>query len=88
MAIHRVDLGDVQAEDWHDQGVDAGHAGYKYCATLREAKRAVAEMKRTTRDDPYVYLMLDPSIESRPTPRNKREWVALLNEWGSHNENG
>ena len=39
MAIHRVDLGDVQAEDWHDQGVDAGHAGYEYCATLREAKR-------------------------------------------------
>ena len=76
MAIYRVDCG--RDED--------GHAGYEYCATLRGAKRVVAEIKRTIRDDPHAYLMLDP-IESRPTPRSKREWVALLNEWGSHNEN-
>ena len=78
MAIYRVDCG-------HD---DDGHAGYEYCATLRAAKRVVAVVKRATRDDPSLFLDVEPSIESRPTPRNKREWGALLNEGGSHNENG
>lgn len=77
MAIHRVDYG--RSED--------GHAGYEYYATLRAAKRVVAAIKRMARESPSLFDS-EPSIESRPTPRNKREWVALLNEWGSHNENG
>ena len=77
MAIYRVDCG-------RD---DDGHAGYEYCATLREAKRVVAVINRMVRDSPSLFD-IEPSIESRPTPCNKREWVALLNEWGSHNENG
>ena len=78
MAIYRVDCGND----------DDGHTGYEYCATLREAKRVVAVVKKMARESPSLFVDLEPSIESRPTPRNKREWVALLNEWGSHNENG
>jgi|TARA_A100001391_G_C4963818_1_gene250728 hypothetical protein len=78
MAIYRVDCG-------HD---DDGHMGYEYYATLRAAKRVVAAIKRRGRDNPSLFLAVEPSIESRPTPRNKREWVALLNDWGSHKENG
>jgi hypothetical protein len=77
MAIYRVDYG-------HDRD---GHFGYEYHATLREAKRVVAAIKRVARDEPGVCLSIGPSIVTRPTPRNKREVLALLNDWGSHNEN-
>ena len=78
MAIYRVDFGSS----------DDGHVGYEYYATLREAKRVVAAIKRMARDDPSICIEIEPSIVNRPTPRNKREWVALLNDWGSHNNNG
>jgi len=78
MAIYRVDYG--HSED--------GHVGYEYYATLREAKRVVAAIKRVARDEPSICIEIEPSIVTRPTPRNKREVLALLNDWGSHRENG
>ena len=58
---------------------DDGHCGYSYHTSKRKAKQALAK------EDPTC---LPGDVRSKPTPRNKREWVALLNEWGSHREDG
>ena len=57
--------------------------GYEYCGSLRELRRRMAELKR----EGY-----EPSHREEwgtwPTPKNKREGVALLNFWADHPDNG
>jgi len=59
-----------------------GHEGYEYFPSRRAAERARAEAVREGYHPDYV------EIEALPTPKTKKEIIALLTRWASHNDNG
>jgi len=58
--------------------------GYEYCGSLRELRRRLAELER----EGYTLEHDAGMAGERPTPRSKREVIALLNFWADHPDNG
>ena len=92
--IYRVHLGSQNGE----------HMGYKYFTSQRESRKAAKAWDReqaATYDEslgsPYdengdrkvgPFEILECEIDTAPTPKTQREWMRLLNDWGSHPDNG
>jgi len=92
--IYRVHLGSQNGE----------HMGYKYFTSQRESRKAAKAWDReqaATYDEslgsPYdengdrkvgPFEILECEIDTAPTPTTQREWMRLLNYWGSHPNNG
>lgn len=78
-----------------------GHQFYAFFSSRKEAKAAARLAERTAygpkvpdwfEDEDRAFAeenrMGDATIDSAPTPRTKREMIALLNRWGDHADNG
>lgn len=59
-----------------------------YRELLTEYRDEAAARGSCPPDEPLAWWSVDIGIETSPTPRNKREVVALLQRWGSHPDNG
>ena len=64
-------------------GDNSLHEGYSYFAN-----RAAADEVRQGLIQQHGYGKADLTITKRPTPRTVSEYLALLNLWGSHPDNG
>ena len=62
-----------------------GSQGFSYHTNKRDAKKAAREHLEIN-DDGYDVPVA--SIESMPTPKTKADVVRLLDQWGSHPDNG
>lgn len=58
----------------------SGHRGYTYFGSQKEAAKFEAEMRKA--------YDCDVKVTSAPTPVSKRSMLQLLQDWGSHNDNG
>ena len=71
--IYRIDIRDEYGSS----------EGYEYCGSLREMRRRMAELKRDGHRPQH-----SEEYGAKPTPKNKREVIALLNFWADHPDTG
>jgi len=59
------------------------HWSYEFFGSLADAKRRYDELIDEGKDPKLIDY-----DDRKPTPKNKQQILALLNEWASHSENG
>ena len=59
------------------------HESYEFFGSLADARRRCAELVRD-----YGYDRDNLEIDHEPTPKGKKQMLALLGYWASHADNG